>query len=86
MFSGREVSNDEQGHRGDVGEAVASSVLEEIGKLEVIESYAEGREWVALVVDGVEVVPEGRSAWLRFVWLSGEKEKQRQVLEYLSRT
>jgi hypothetical protein len=66
--------------------AVPSSSLQaEMRRLEAIKQYGERREWAALLIDGVEVIPAGRSAWLRFLWLSGEKEKQRRVYEYIGR-
>jgi hypothetical protein len=39
--------------------------------------------WAALVMDGEEVIPAGRSNWLQFVWLSHNKEQQRRVYEFI---
>jgi DNA-binding transcriptional ArsR family regulator len=64
--------------------AVPSSSLQaEMQQLEAIKQYGERREWAALLIDGVEIIPAGRPSWLRFLWLSGEKEKQHRVYEYI---
>ncbi len=37
----------------------------------------------ALVIDGEEIIPVGRSNWLHFIWLSQQKDQQRRVYEYM---
>ncbi len=69
----------------DSASAVPSSLLTEIEQLETIKRYGEGRQWGALVLDDEEIISAGRPAWLRFVWMSGNKEQQRRVYEYLVR-
>jgi hypothetical protein len=50
-------------------------------ELEVMRDYGQAHEWAALVIDGEEMVPAGRPNWLRFVWLSQQKDQQRRVYE-----
>jgi hypothetical protein len=61
----------------------SSALMAEIERLEEIKQYGERQGWAALLIDGVEVIPAGRPAWLRFLWLSGAKDKHRQVYEYI---
>jgi DNA-binding transcriptional ArsR family regulator len=65
--------------------AVPSSLPPDIEQLEAIKRYGESRQWAALVLDGEELIPAGRPAWLRFIWISGKKEQQRRVYEHLIR-
>ncbi|HLI89326.1 MAG TPA: hypothetical protein VKV37_11610, partial [Ktedonobacteraceae bacterium] len=74
----------DEGCREPAGAVPSSLLMEEIQRLEVIKRYGERQGWAALLIDGVEVIPAGRPAWLWFLWLSGAKEKQRQVYEYIS--
>jgi hypothetical protein len=62
----------------------SSALMDEMRQLEAIKQYGERQGWTALLIDGVEAIPAGRAAWLRFIWLSGEREKQRQVYGYVS--
>ena len=52
-------------------------------ELEMIRDYGRAHQWVALVIDGEEIIPAGRADWLDFVWLSHQKEQQRRVFEYI---
>ncbi len=51
--------------------------------LEAIKEYGQTSAWAALVMDGEEVIPAGRSNWLQFVWLSHNKEQQRRVYAFI---
>ena len=51
--------------------------------LEAIKNSGQVYAWAALVIDGEEIIPAGRSNWLYFVWLSHKKEQQRRVFEYI---
>jgi transcription initiation factor TFIIIB Brf1 subunit/transcription initiation factor TFIIB len=51
--------------------------------LELMRDYGRAQEWAALVIDGEEIIPPGRAAWLAFVWLSHKKDQQRCVYEYI---
>jgi hypothetical protein len=62
----------------------SSALMDEMQQLEAIKQYGERRGWAALVIDGVEVIPAGRAAWLRFIWLSSDKQRQQQVYQYVS--
>src|SRR5579875_892950 len=75
----------DEGCREPAGAVPSSLLMEEIQRLEVIKRYGERQGWAALLIDGVEVIPAGRPAWLWFLWLSGDKEKQRCVYEYMSK-
>jgi hypothetical protein len=55
-------------------------------QLEAIKSYGAGREWPALVIDGEEIIPAGRAAWLHFVWLSHDQEAQARVHQFISQS
>jgi uncharacterized Zn finger protein (UPF0148 family) len=71
---------------GESAVAVPSSSLQtEMQRLEAIKQYGERREWAALLIDEVEVIPAGRAAWLRFIWLSGAKERQQWVYDHISK-
>ncbi len=75
----------DEGYREPAGAVSSSSALmAEIERVEAIKQYGERRGWVALLIDGQEMIPPGRLAWLRFLWLSDEKDKQRRVYEYIS--
>ena len=52
-------------------------------ELEMIRDYGRAHQWVALVIDGEEIIPAGRADWLDFVWLSHQKEQQHRVFEYI---
>ncbi len=52
-------------------------------ELERIRDYGRAHQWVALVIDGEEIILAGRADWLDFVWLSHQKEQQRRVYEYI---
>ena len=49
----------------------------------VVKVYGQAAAWAALVMDGEEIIPAGRSNWLQFVWLSHNKEQQRRVYEFI---
>ena len=51
--------------------------------LETIRDYSQLHEWVALVIDGEEIILTGRTDWLDFIWLSHEKEQQRRMHEFV---
>jgi hypothetical protein len=67
---------DQEHTRGVVG--FSTGTLQE---LETIRDYGQAHEWAALVINGEEMIPAGRSNWLDFVWLSQKKDQQRQVYE-----
>ena len=52
--------------------------------LEAIEDYGQAAAWTALLIDGEEIIPAGRSSWLQFVWLSQQHDQQRHVYEYIA--
>ncbi|MBV9690218.1 MAG: hypothetical protein JO202_10980 [Ktedonobacteraceae bacterium] len=60
------------------------SLQAEMQRLEQIKAWGRAHHWPRLVLGEEEVIPEGRAAWLRFLWLSGESEQQGCVYEYLS--
>ncbi len=66
----------------EIGEAVPSS-LSERQQLEAIRTYGIEHKWPALVIDDVEIISEGSSAWLDFVWLSKDKHRRYQVFQYI---
>jgi hypothetical protein len=43
-------------------------------ELVLMRDYRRGQEWAARVIDGEEIIPAGRAAWLDFVWLSHQPE------------
>ncbi len=51
--------------------------------LEAIKDYGQAYAWVALLIDGEEIIPAGRSNWLHFIWLSQQQGQQRHVHEYV---
>ncbi len=57
--------------------------MQAIAMLDAIKDYGQAHEWLALVIDGEEIIPAGRSNWLHFVWLSQQKDQQRRVYEYI---
>jgi hypothetical protein len=57
--------------------------MQVMAKLEAIKEYGQAHAWVALVIDGEEIIPAGRRSWLDFVWLSHKKEQQRRVYEFI---
>ena len=57
--------------------------MQALAMLEAIKDYGQAAAWAALVMDGEEIIPAGRSNWLQFVWLSHNKEQQRHVYAYL---
>jgi hypothetical protein len=59
--------------------------MQALAMLEAIKDYGQASAWAALVVDGEEIIPAGRSNWLQFVWLSHNKEQQRRVYEFIER-
>jgi hypothetical protein len=61
----------------------SSNPMQTMAMLEVIKDYGRAREWEALVIDGEEIIPAGRSNWLHFVWLSQQQDQQRHVYEYI---
>ena len=71
---------------GDTGREpppVQAAPTEAMQKLAVIKDYGQTHEWVALVIDGEEIVPAGRFEWLDFVWLSQKKDQQRRAYDYI---
>ena len=65
-------------------QAVPSSTpMQALAMLEAIKDYGQACEWAALVVEGEEIIPAGRSNWLQFVWLSHNKEQQRRVYAFI---
>ena len=52
--------------------------------LEAIKDYGQATAWAALVIEGEEIIPAGRSSWLQFVWLSHNKEQQRRVYAFIA--
>lgn len=65
--------------RQNQAEGELSPVIVEIRRLDEIKAYGQAHDWPAFEVDGKEVIPAGRSNWLQFVWLKGQKELQRRV-------
>ncbi len=61
----------------------SSNPMRAMAMLEAIKDYGRAQEWAALVIDGEESIPAGRSNWLHFVWLSQQKDQQRRVYEYI---
>ena len=57
--------------------------MEHIHELDLIRDYGRAHDWASLVLDGEEIIPAGRAAWLNFVWLSPQKDQQRRVYEAL---
>jgi hypothetical protein len=49
--------------------------MEQIRELDLIRDYGLAHDWAALVIEGKEIIPAGRAAWLNFVWLSHDKEQ-----------
>jgi len=65
-------------------QAVPSSTpMQALAMLEAIKDYGQVHAWAALLLDGEELIPAGRSNWLQFVWLSHNKEQQRHVYAHL---
>ena len=62
----------------------SSNPMQALAMLEAIKDYGQAAAWAALVMDGEEIIPAGRSNWLQFVWLSHKKEQQRQVYEFIA--
>jgi len=58
--------------------------MQALAMLEAIKDYGQASAWAALVMDGEEIIPAGRSNWLQFVWLSHKKEQQRHVYEFIA--
>jgi len=74
----------EQHQLQDSVQAVSSTnPMQVIAMLEAIKDYGQAHAWAALLIDGEELIPAGRSNWLHFVWLSHKKEQQRRVYEYI---
>ena len=61
----------------------SSNPMQALAMLEAIKDYGQACEWAALFIDGEEIIPAGRSNWLQFVWLSQQKDRQRNVYAYL---
>jgi len=61
----------------------ASTPMQALAMLEAIKDYGQAHAWVALVMDGEEIIPAGRSNWLQFVWLSQQQDQQHYVYEYI---
>ena len=57
--------------------------MQTIAMLEAIKDYGQASACAALLIDGEEIIPAGRSNWLHFVWLSQQQDRQRHVYEYL---
>jgi hypothetical protein len=57
--------------------------MQAIAMLEAIKDYGQADAWAALLIDGEEIIPAGRSNWLHFVWLSQQQDQQRHVYEYM---
>jgi hypothetical protein len=49
--------------------------MEHIRELDLIRDYGQAHTWTRLVIDGQEIIPTGRAAWLEFIWLSSDKEQ-----------
>ena len=74
----------EQRQLQDSVQAVPSSnPVQTLAMLEAIKEYGQASAWAALVIDGEELIPAGRSNWLHFVWLSQQKDQQRRVYEHI---
>jgi hypothetical protein len=69
---------------GSMEEIEHSKLMKEIQQLDEIKVYAERYGWPALEIDGVEIIAAGRPAWLRFIWLAGQKEQQRRVYQHIT--
>jgi hypothetical protein len=52
-----------------------------IQELEVIRDEGQANEWAALLINSEEIVLAGRPNWLRFAWLSQQRDQQRHVYE-----
>jgi transcription initiation factor TFIIIB Brf1 subunit/transcription initiation factor TFIIB len=61
----------------------ASNPMQAIAMLEAIKAYGQASAWAALLIDGEEIIPAGRSNWLHFVWLSQQQDQQRRVYAYI---
>ena len=61
----------------------SSNPMQALAMLEAIKDYGQASAWVALILDGEEIIPAGRSNWLQFVWLSQQHDQQRRVYEYI---
>ena len=57
--------------------------MQALAMLEAIKEYGQASAWAALLLDGEELIPAGRSNWLHFVWLSQQQDQQRRVYAYL---
>lgn len=62
----------------------ASNPMQALAMLEAIKDYGQAAAWAALLIDGEEIIPAGRSSWLQFVWLSHKQEQQRRVYEFIA--
>jgi len=61
----------------------SSNPIQAIAMLEAIKDYGQAYALSALVIDGEEIIPVGRSNWLQFVWLSQQQDQQRRLYEYI---
>jgi hypothetical protein len=61
----------------------SSNPMQALAMLEAIKDYGQAATWAALLLDGEEIIPAGRSNWLHFVWLSQQKDQQHRVYEYV---
>jgi hypothetical protein len=60
-----------------------SNPMQAMAMLEAIKDYGQAYAWAALVIDGEDIIPAGRSNWLHFIWLSQRQDQQRRVYEYM---
>jgi hypothetical protein len=58
--------------------------MQALAMLEAIKDYGQACAWAALLINGEELIPVGRSNWLHFVWLSHNKEQQCRVYEFIA--
>jgi hypothetical protein len=47
--------------------------------LDLIKLYGERHGWPRFLVDGEELIAEGRPSWMRYLWLSGDRAGQQRV-------
>jgi hypothetical protein len=69
--------------RASASAVPSSHLMQVIAMLEAIKEYGQAHAWAALVIDGEEIIPVGRSNWLHFVWLSQQQDQQLHVYEYI---
>src|SRR6266446_9157520 len=69
--------------RASASAVPSSHLMQVMAMLERIKEYGQTHAWAALVIDGEEIIPAGRSNWLHFVWLSQQQDQQRRVYEYM---